>query len=143
MMCFPKATLFINSLNIVKVNLKFRQKPLRNKFEGFYTLFSCQDNTDCLEYLFMFKLIVPVLSNIPSLKAADKNSYHTFPFFYYGYLVQVKKVPAKYRHSCLWFMFQFSRNLLAKFCFKIKQPAPLSPDFVKVNEIIQKRSDFP
>ena len=39
----------------------------------------------------MFKQIVPVLPNIPLLKAADKNSYHTFPFFYYGYLVQVKK----------------------------------------------------
>ena len=73
------------------------------------------------------------------VKAADENSYHTF-FFHYRYLIQVKKVSAQYRH--IW-QFQFSRNLLVKFCYKIKQPAPPSPAFVKVVEIIQKRSDFP
>ena len=112
---------------------------MRNKCEGFYTLLICQDNTDYLEYFFMFKLTFAASSNIPSLKAADENSYHTF-FFHYRYLIQVKKVSAQYRH--IW-QFQFSRNLLVKFCYKIKQPAPPSPAFVKVVEIIQKRSDFP
>ena len=66
-----------------------------------------------------------------------------FCFFDYLYLVQVKKVPAQYRHSCLQVMFQFSINLLVKFCYEIKQLSRLPLVFVKAVEIIQKKSDFP
>ena len=48
-------------------------KALKNKCEEVYTSLSWQDNTAYLEYLFMFKQIVPALLNIPSLKAGDKN----------------------------------------------------------------------
>ena len=38
-----------------------------------YFMLIWQDNTDYLEYIFMFKQIVPASLNILSLKAADKN----------------------------------------------------------------------
>ena len=66
MRCFPK------------VASKTIHKPF--KYGKINTLLSCQDNTDYLEYLFMIKLIVPASVNIPSLKAADENSHHTFLF---------------------------------------------------------------
>ena len=72
---------------------------MKNKFEGFYTLLSWQDNTGYLECHFMFRQIVPASSNILSLKAADKNqliSYilaikneEKFFFFRYCYLAQI------------------------------------------------------
>ena len=134
--CFPNV-----APKVIHKHFKYCQnwfknyaKALKNKCERFYTLLSCQDNTDHLEYLFMFKQIVPALSNIASLKVADINSYHTFSFFHYGYLVQVKKAPAQYN------MFQFLRNLIVKFCDKMKQPAHPPPVFAKVVEITRKKS---
>ena len=56
-----------------KVDLKFKQNSWKINDKGFYSLFSWQDNTDYLEYLFMFKQVVPSSFNIPLLKATDKN----------------------------------------------------------------------
>ena len=56
-----------------KVDLKFEQNSWKINDKGFYSLFSWQDNTDYLEYLFMFKQVVPSSFNIPLLKATDKN----------------------------------------------------------------------
>ena len=44
---------------------------MKHKCGGFYTLLSCQDNAYYLEYLFMFKLIVPASLNMALLKATD------------------------------------------------------------------------
>ena len=62
-------------------------------------MLSCQDKADCLKYLFRFKLIAPALSNLFSLRAANKNPYHAFFFFHHGYPVHFRKVPAQRRHA--------------------------------------------
>ena len=62
-------TLFRNRKSWFKISAK----ALKNKCEPFYTLLIWEDNTDYLEYISMFKQIVPASLNIPSLKAADKN----------------------------------------------------------------------
>ena len=58
----------------MKADLKFNQKPWKNnKYEGFYTFLSCQDNATYFENPLMFKQMITTSSNIPSLEAADKN----------------------------------------------------------------------
>ena len=70
---------FVAPLKIVKLDLKFKQKPWKIEKE-FHILLSWQDQTDYLEYLFMFKEIVPASFNIPLLKAGDKINLIHFSF---------------------------------------------------------------
>ena len=71
---FPQvAPEFIHKLfKYRKCLFKVSSEALNNKGEVSYTFLSCKDNTDYMEYLFMFKLIVPVSMNIHLLKAANK-----------------------------------------------------------------------
>ena len=57
---------------------------MKNKCEGFYTLVSCRDNTDYLENLFTFKLILYILATI-----------YIFSFFTIVHLFKLKK----YQHN--------------------------------------------
>ena len=108
---------------------------------------SCQDSTAYFKYLFLFKQTVTASSNIPLLKATDKNykiyilaiKNKTFFLFFttLQFLVQVKKVPAQYKQI---YVIIFQK--LAYFYYQIKQPAALPPFFVKVVEIIKKTQIF-
>ena len=110
---------------------------MRNKYEGFYTLLSCQDNADCLKYLFMFKLIAPASPNLFSL---IMHSYHAFFFFHYGYLVQFKK-STRAAQAQLPVIYVSIFQKLVKFCYKIKQPAPPSPVFVHAKLLKSYKKD--
>ena len=107
---------------------------MRSKYEGFYTLFSCQDNADCLKHLFMFKLIATASSKFFSQKPAD----HTFIsclFLFYMHIMPfslscsiLKSTSTAQAKLPVIYVFIF--QTLVKFCYKIKQPAPPSPVFV-------------